>query len=166
MIFPEKLLEEIRLQGRYRENAPVSRETITEIKDKFPGISKQFIAFLERFGIDEEPGFRDYELPCLLTEQLSAAGYYPYDETTVFDFEDNPKGWSYPPETVVVFAHSGASWFYCFLGDGSDDVYTFDYAGNIFVSNDEDFFTHLLGSIDTSSEDTDEGSGDELEQQH
>lgn len=166
MIFPEKLLEEIKLQDRYRENTPVSKETITEIKDKFRGISKQFIVFLERFGVPVVPGFRDYELPCLLTDQLSGAGYYPYDKSTTFEFYDNPNGWSYPPETVIVFAFSGGSWFYCFLGDGSDDVYTFDYEGNIFVPNDEDFFTHLLGSIDSSSEEFDEDSGDEFEQQN
>ncbi|MEP1571821.1 hypothetical protein [Roseibium album] len=159
-------LSKIEKIGRYSNNLLLDKERIVEINNKFPGISSQYLVFLERFGVIEDPDILDYHLPYLLIEELFDAGYYPYDETTKFDFGDDPRGWRHPPETAIVFAHSGASWLYCFLGDGSDGVYTFDYAGNIFETNNKDFFAHLFGLIDRSSDNFDEDAEIEFASKH
>jgi len=154
-------LLELDREGELSTLTPVTDDVLKSIAAQYPGISKQYLAFIRAVGTGStKTGSYIYEPePASSVEQHQSFQIYngvPYQKLYKWFSGKEPKRDRIPADAIMV-ADSAASWRYCLCPSLGDGVFCLDMAGPTFEIDSEDFFTFVARGLIYASEIEDDG---------
>lgn len=134
--------------GELSSLTPLSNERVAAIAARFPGISSQYLEFIEKIGVGSTTrGQYVYE-----PEPASKAEMHPsfqaYQSASYRTLTGRPEAEENPfPSDAVAVADGGASWWYCLCPSLGPGVFCLDMGGPSFELECDDFFSFAAQTL-------------------
>lgn len=134
--------------GELSSLTPLSNEKVAAIAAQYPGISSQYLEFIEKIGVGSTTrGQYVYE-----PEPASKAEMHPsfqaYQSASYRTLTGRPEVAENPfPADAVAVSDGGASWWYCLCPSLGSGVFCLDMGGPSFEQDCDDFFSFAMRTL-------------------